>query len=41
MPASLTKIEIEDIKSVFGKFNGNILVSKINNQKASVEKIIG
>ena len=22
-------------------FNGNILVSKINNQKASVEKIIG
>jgi shikimate kinase len=32
---------IDDIKSVFGDFNGNILVSKINNQKASVEKIIG
>jgi shikimate kinase len=32
---------IDDIKSVFGEFNGNILVSKINNQKASVEKIIG
>jgi shikimate kinase len=33
--------QIDDIKSVFGDFNGNILVSKINNQKASVEKIIG
>jgi shikimate kinase len=33
--------EIEDIKSVFAKFNGKILVSKVNNQKASVEKIIG
>ena len=32
---------IDDIKSAFGDFNGNILVSKINNQKASVEKIIG
>jgi shikimate kinase len=32
---------IDDIKSAFGYFNGNILVSKINNQKASVEKIIG
>jgi shikimate kinase len=32
---------IDDIKSVFGDFDGNILVSKINNQKASVEKIIG
>ena len=33
--------QIDDIKSVFGDFNGNILVSKINNQKASAEKIIG
>ena len=32
---------IDDIKSAFGNFNGNILVSKINNQKASAEKIIG
>ena len=39
--AVLTKDEIEDIKSVFAKFNGKILVSKVNNQKASVEKIIG
>lgn len=33
--------KIEDIKSAFSKFNGKILVSKINNQKASVEKIFG
>jgi shikimate kinase len=35
------KDQIEDIKSVFIKFNGRVLVSKVNNQKASVEKIIG
>jgi shikimate kinase len=29
--------EIDDIKSAFGKFNGKVLVSKVNNQKASVE----
>jgi len=28
---------VEDIKNAFSKFNGRILVSKINNQKASVE----
>ena len=31
--------EMQDIISVFANFNGNILVSKINNQKASVEVI--
>jgi shikimate kinase len=31
--------EMHDIISVFANFNGNILVSKINNQKASVEVI--
>jgi shikimate kinase len=35
------KDQIENIKSTFAKFNGVILVSKINNQKASVEEIIG
>ena len=35
------KDQIEEIKSVFIKFNGRVLVSKVNNQKASVEKIIG
>ena len=35
------KDQIENIKSTFSKFNGDILVSKINNQKASVEQIIG
>ena len=33
--------QIEEIKSVFIKFNGSILVSKVNNQKASAEKING
>jgi shikimate kinase len=33
--------EIEDIKSAFKKFSGSTLVSKINNEKASVEKIFG
>jgi shikimate kinase len=35
------KHQIEEIKSVFTRFNGRVLVSKVNNQKASVEKIIG
>jgi shikimate kinase len=35
------KDQIQEIKSVFIKFNGRVLVSKVNNQKASVEKIIG
>jgi shikimate kinase len=35
------KDQIENITSAFAKFNGDILVSKINNQKASVEEIIG
>lgn len=29
--------EIDDIRNAFGKFNGKVLVSKVNNQKASVE----
>jgi shikimate kinase len=29
--------KVEDIKSAFSKFNGRVLVSKVNNQKASVE----
>jgi shikimate kinase len=29
--------EVEDIKYAFSKFNGKVLVSKVNNQKASVE----
>ncbi|AIF84011.1 shikimate kinase [Candidatus Nitrososphaera evergladensis SR1] len=29
--------EVEDIKNAFLKFNGRVLVSKVNNQKASVE----
>ena len=41
MAAVAYENRIDDIKSAFGDFNGNILVSKINNQKASVEKIIG
>jgi len=41
MAAVAHENRIDDIKSAFGDFNGNILVSKINNQKASVEKIIG
>jgi shikimate kinase len=30
---------VDDIKSVFANFDGSILVSKVNNQKASVEVI--
>ncbi|MEM2141495.1 MAG: shikimate kinase [Nitrososphaera sp.] len=29
--------EVEDIKYAFSKFNGKVIVSKVNNQKASVE----
>jgi shikimate kinase len=29
--------EVDDIKNAFSKFNGRLLVSKVNNQKASVE----
>jgi shikimate kinase len=29
--------EIDDIRNAFSKFNGKVLVSKVNNQKASVE----
>jgi shikimate kinase len=29
--------EIDDIRNAFAKFNGRVLVSKVNNQKASVE----
>ena len=35
------KEQIENVRSTFAKFNGDILVSKINNHKASVEEIIG
>jgi shikimate kinase len=33
--------EIDDIKSALSKFEGKVIVSKINNQKASVETING
>jgi shikimate kinase len=33
--------QIENVRSTLAKFNGDILVSKINNKKASVEEIIG
>lgn len=32
---------VEDIKHAFDKFNGTTLVSKVNNEKASVKLIIG
>jgi shikimate kinase len=35
------KDQVKNITSAFAQFNGDILVSKINNQKASVEDIIG
>jgi shikimate kinase len=35
------KDRIDDIKLAFSQFNGTIIVSKINNQKASVEEIFG
>ncbi|WP_415283685.1 shikimate kinase [Candidatus Nitrososphaera sp. FF02] len=31
--------EIDDIKNAFSKLNGKVLVSKVNNQKASVEVV--
>ncbi|AFU58563.1 shikimate kinase [Candidatus Nitrososphaera gargensis Ga9.2] len=33
--------EIEDIKSALSKFDGKIIISKVNNQKASVEIVNG
>jgi shikimate kinase len=35
------KDRIESVKSAFSKFKGNILVSAVNNEKASVEKLVG
>jgi shikimate kinase len=35
------KDNIANVKSAFSKFNGNILVSTVNNEKASVEKLVG
>ncbi|MCD6038022.1 MAG: aroK, partial [Nitrososphaeraceae archaeon] len=35
------KDSITNVKSAFSKFNGNILVSTVNNEKASVEKLVG
>jgi shikimate kinase len=32
---------IENIKSVFAKFDGNVIVSKINNEKATAETLVG
>jgi shikimate kinase len=32
---------IEKVKSAFSKYKGNILVSSVNNEKASVEKSVG
>jgi shikimate kinase len=31
--------EVEDIKSALSKFEGTIIMSRINNQKASVEAL--
>jgi shikimate kinase len=33
--------EVEEIRSALSKFEGRILVSKVNNQKAGVEVIDG
>ena len=32
---------IDDIKSAFAEFDGVIIVSKVNNQKACVKRIVG
>ncbi len=32
---------IEDIKAAFAKFNGSVIVSKINNEKATAETLVG
>jgi shikimate kinase len=34
------KDRVESVKSAFSKFKGNILVSAVNNEKASVEKLV-
>jgi len=41
MAAVTYENQIDDIKNVFAEFNGDILVSKVNNQKASVEETNG
>jgi shikimate kinase len=33
--------ELEDIQNAFGKFNGKVLTSKVNNQKATAEVVAG
>jgi shikimate kinase len=33
--------EVDDIKSALSKFEGRIIISKVNNQKASVEILYG
>jgi shikimate kinase len=35
------KEHIEDIRQIFAKYNGITLVSKANNEKASVKVIVG
>ena len=35
------KDSLTNVKSAFSKFSGNILVSTVNNEKASVEKLVG
>ena len=35
------KDSIESVKSAFSKYKGSILVSPVNNEKASVEKSVG
>jgi len=32
---------IEDIRAAFAKFNGSVIVSKINNEKATAETLVG
>ena len=32
---------MEDIKAAFAKFNGSVIVSKINNEKATAETLVG
>jgi shikimate kinase len=33
--------EIENIKAAFAKFDGSVIVSKINNEKATAETLVG
>ena len=35
------KENMEDIKAAFAKFNGSVIVSKINNDKATAETLVG